>query len=107
MSFKYSKDENNIVTLTMDREGHSANVINTKFGESFREVLAKLQAEKDLRGIILTSAKETFLAGADIDEMFAVNDAKLFFDRAQELKAGLRWIETQGKPVVAATTVSL
>ena len=102
MAFKYSKDENNIVTLTMDREGHSANVINTKFGESFREVLAKLQAEKDLRGIILTSAKETFLAGADIDEMFAVNDAKLFFDRAQELKAGLRWIETQGKPVVAA-----
>ena len=102
MSFKYSKDENNIVTLTMDREGHSANVINMKFGESFREVLAKLQAEKDLRGIILTSAKETFLAGADIDEMFAVNDAKLFFDRAQELKAGLRWIETQGKPVVAA-----
>ena len=102
MSFKYSKDENNIVTLTMDREGHSANVINMKFGESFREVLVKLQAEKDLRGIILTSAKETFLAGADIDEMFAVNDAKLFFDRAQELKAGLRWIETQGKPVVAA-----
>jgi 3-hydroxyacyl-CoA dehydrogenase/enoyl-CoA hydratase/3-hydroxybutyryl-CoA epimerase len=102
MAFKYSKDENNIVTLTMDREGHSANVINMAFGESFREVLAKLQAEKDLRGIILTSAKETFLAGADIDEMFAVNDAKLFFDRAQELKAGLRWIETQGKPVVAA-----
>jgi len=102
MSIKYSKDENNIVTLTLDREGHSANVINMKFGESFREVLAKLQAEKDLRGIILTSAKETFLAGADIDEMFAVNDAKLFFDRAQELKAGLRWIETQGKPVVAA-----
>jgi 3-hydroxyacyl-CoA dehydrogenase/enoyl-CoA hydratase/3-hydroxybutyryl-CoA epimerase len=102
MAFKYSKDENNIVTLTMDREGHSTNVINMAFGESFREILAKLQAEKDLRGIILTSAKETFLAGADIDEMFAVNDAKLFFDRAQELKAGLRWIETQGKPVVAA-----
>jgi 3-hydroxyacyl-CoA dehydrogenase/enoyl-CoA hydratase/3-hydroxybutyryl-CoA epimerase len=102
MAFKYSKDENNIVTLTMDREGHSANVINTAFGESFREILTRLQAEKDLRGIILTSAKETFLAGADIDEMFAVNDAKLFFDRAQELKAGLRWIETQSKPVVAA-----
>jgi 3-hydroxyacyl-CoA dehydrogenase/enoyl-CoA hydratase/3-hydroxybutyryl-CoA epimerase len=102
MAFKYNKDENNIVTLTMDREGHSANVINMAFGESFREILTKLQAEKDLRGIILTSAKETFLAGADIDEMFAVNDAKLFFDRAQELKAGLRWIETQGKPVVAA-----
>ena len=102
MAFKYSKDENNIVTLTMDLEGRSANVINMAFGASFRETLAKLQAETELRGIILTSAKETFLAGADIDEMFATNDAKLFFDRAQELKAGLRWLETQGKPVVAA-----
>ena len=102
MAFKYSKDENNIVTLTMDLEGRSANVINMAFGQSFRETLAKLQAETDLRGVILTSAKETFLAGADIDEMFAVNDAKVFFDRAQELKAGLRWLETQGKPVVAA-----
>lgn len=102
MAFKYSKDENSIVTLTMDLEGRSANVINMAFGASFRETLAKLQAETDLRGIILTSAKETFLAGADIDEMFATNDAKLFFDRAQELKAGLRWLETQGKPVVAA-----
>jgi 3-hydroxyacyl-CoA dehydrogenase/enoyl-CoA hydratase/3-hydroxybutyryl-CoA epimerase len=46
--------------------------------------------------------RKLFLAGADIDEMFAVNDAKVFFDRAQELKAGLRWLETQGKPVVAA-----
>jgi 3-hydroxyacyl-CoA dehydrogenase/enoyl-CoA hydratase/3-hydroxybutyryl-CoA epimerase len=102
MSFKYAKDENNIVTLTMDLEGRSANVINMAFGAGFREALAKLQAEKDLRGIILASAKETFLAGADIDEMFAVSDAKVFFDRAQELKAGLRWLETQGKPVVAA-----
>jgi 3-hydroxyacyl-CoA dehydrogenase/enoyl-CoA hydratase/3-hydroxybutyryl-CoA epimerase len=102
MAFKYSKDENNIVTLTMDLEGRSANVINMAFGASFREALAKLQAETDLRGVILTSAKDTFLAGADIDEMFATNDAKLFFDRAQELKAGLRWLETQGKPVVAA-----
>jgi 3-hydroxyacyl-CoA dehydrogenase/enoyl-CoA hydratase/3-hydroxybutyryl-CoA epimerase len=102
MAFKYSKDENNIVTLTMDREGKSTNVINMAFGVSFRETLAKLQADKDIRGIILASAKESFLAGADIDEMFAVNDAKVFFDRAQELKAGLRWLETQGKPVVAA-----
>lgn len=102
MSFKYSKDENNIVTLTMDLEGRSANVINLAFGASFREALTRLQAEADLRGVIITSAKETFLAGADIDEMFATSDAKDFFDRAQELKAGFRWLETQGKPVVAA-----
>ncbi len=98
----YSKDTDNIVTLTLDNPAKSANVINKAFGEAFKEVLGKLKAETDLRGIIVTSAKDTFLAGADIDEMFAESDAQKFFDQAQEFKAGLRWIETQGKPVVAA-----
>lgn len=98
----YSKDTDNIVTLTLDNPTKSANVINKAFGEAFKEVLGKLKAETDLRGIIVTSAKDTFLAGADIDEMFAESDAQKFFEQAQEFKAGLRWIETQGKPVVAA-----
>ena len=99
----YSKDELGIVTITLDNPDKSANVINLKFGEAFRAILEKLQAEKEnIRGIIFMSAKETFLAGADIDEMFKENDAKHFFDRAQKLKEGLRYIETQGKPVVAA-----
>ena len=103
MAFNYSKDENNIVTLTMDREGKSTNVVNMAFGVSFKETIERLQKEKDsISGIIITSAKETFLAGADIDEMFAVSDAKYFFDRSLEFKAGLRYLETQGKPVVAA-----
>lgn len=98
----YSKDSDNIVTLTLDNPTKSTNVINKAFGEAFKEVLGKLKAEADLRGIIVTSAKDAFLAGADIDEMFAESDAQKFFDQAQEFKAGLRWIETQGKPVVAA-----
>ena len=103
MAINYNKDEKGIVTLTIDTQGKSANVINMAFGVSFREALARLQAEKDsITGIIIASAKETFMAGADIDEMFKETDAKYFYDRGQELKAGLRYIETQGKPVVAA-----
>jgi 3-hydroxyacyl-CoA dehydrogenase/enoyl-CoA hydratase/3-hydroxybutyryl-CoA epimerase len=98
----YSKDSDNIVTLTLDNPNRSANLINIAFGEKFREVLAQLQADTDIRGIIITSAKDTFMAGADIDELFAESDAQSFFDRGQELKAGFRYLETQGKPVVAA-----
>jgi 3-hydroxyacyl-CoA dehydrogenase/enoyl-CoA hydratase/3-hydroxybutyryl-CoA epimerase len=99
----YTKDSDNIVTITLDNPDKSANVVNLKFGEAFRSTIERLQAEKDsIRGIIITSAKETFLAGADIDEMFKETDAQHFFDRAQKLKEGLRYIETQGKPVVAA-----
>ncbi len=99
----YSKDEKGIVTLTLDNPDKSANVVNLKFGEAFKNTIARLQQEKDsINGIIITSAKETFFAGADIDEMFVETDAKHFFDRAQNFKAGLRYLETQGKPVVAA-----
>ncbi len=99
----YSKDADNIVTLTLDNPDKSANVVNLKFGAAFKATMERLQQEKDsIRGIIITSAKETFFAGADIDEMFAVSDAKYFFDRSLEFKAGLRYLETQGKPVVAA-----
>jgi 3-hydroxyacyl-CoA dehydrogenase / enoyl-CoA hydratase / 3-hydroxybutyryl-CoA epimerase len=103
MAINYNKDEQGIVTLTLDLPGRSANILNKAFGESFKATIARLQQEKDsIKGIIIESAKETFFAGADIDEMFKETSAEFFFNRAQEFKAGLRYLETQGKPVVAA-----
>jgi 3-hydroxyacyl-CoA dehydrogenase/enoyl-CoA hydratase/3-hydroxybutyryl-CoA epimerase len=103
MAINYSKDEQGIVTLTLDNPTRSANILNHAFGEAFKSTLEKLKADKDsIRGIIITSAKETFFAGADIDEMFKETSAQNFFNQAEEFKAGLRYIETQGKPVVAA-----
>lgn len=98
----YNKDQDNIVTITLDNPSKSANVINKAFGEALEKVLGQLQADKDIKGIIITSAKDTFLAGADIDEMFSESSADNFFNQTQAFKAGLRYIETQGKPVVAA-----
>lgn len=100
--FQYDKDDQGIVTLTMDAPGRSANVINKAFGESFHEAVEKLTQETELKGVILTSAKKTFLAGADLEEMFTHQDAQRFFDDAESFKAALRKLETMGKPVVAA-----
>lgn len=103
MAIKYNKDEQQIVTLTLDLEGKPVNLINRAFADSFLGVIERLKAEKDsIRGIILASAKDTFMAGADIDEMFHESDPKLFFEWAESFKACLRYLETQGKPVVAA-----
>lgn len=99
----YSKDSEGIVTLTLNNPNKSANVINLAFGEALKATIERLQTEKDsINGIIIASAKETFLAGADIDEMFAETNAQNLFDRAQRLKEAFRYLETQGKPVVAA-----
>ncbi len=98
----YEKDQENIVTLTLDAPGRSANVINAEFGEAFRGVLEKLHAEEKLVGVILTSAKKTFMAGGDLESLYAMTDPQEVFEMSQELKAGLRQLETLGVPIVAA-----
>jgi 3-hydroxyacyl-CoA dehydrogenase/enoyl-CoA hydratase/3-hydroxybutyryl-CoA epimerase len=101
--FHYEKDSDNIVTITMDMQGRSANVINEAFGKLWLETIDKLEKEKaEIAGVILTSAKSTFFAGADIDDLFKQTDAKLIFEMCEGLKAQLRRLETLGKPVVAA-----
>lgn len=101
--FHFEKDSDNIVTITMDMQGRSANVLNDEFGKLYADALQKLDADKaNISGVILTSAKSTFLAGADIDNLYTLTDAKAIFDMCETLKAGFRKLETYGKPVVAA-----
>ena len=102
MYFKYDKDSDNIVTLTMDQPGRSANMMGQEFGEGFRDALEKLAAEENLAGVIVTSAKKTFMAGGDLDSLFAATDAEEVFQGGLALKAGMRQLETLGVPVVAA-----
>ncbi|WP_410209159.1 3-hydroxyacyl-CoA dehydrogenase NAD-binding domain-containing protein [Aquirhabdus sp.] len=103
-AIKYNKDQDNIVTLTLDSTGQSANTMNGEFRVSLHEVATKLKAETDLAGVIITSAKKTFFAGGDLDELILVkrSDATEFFKMIESLKADMRSIETLGKPIVAA-----
>ena len=101
--FKYEKDNDNIVTVTMDMQGRSANVINEQFGKLWLDTIDRFEKEKaEIAGVVLTSAKSTFFAGADIDNLYKQTDAKLIFEMCEGLKAQLRRLETLGKPVVAA-----
>ncbi len=103
-AIQYQKDQDQIVTLTLDSTGQSANTMNAEFRDSLKEVAGKLKAETDLAGVIITSAKKTFFAGGDLDELIQVtrDQATGFFEMIEELKSHMRTIETLGKPVVAA-----
>lgn len=102
MAINYKQDEQGIVTLTMDMAGRSANVLNEVFFAALEETLQKLASDGSVTGVILTSGKKLFMAGADIDTMFASNDPQVHFDGSQAIKALFRRLETLGKPVVAA-----
>lgn len=102
---KYQKDTDNVVTLTLDMRGRAENVINHEIGSYFLPVLQQLKQEKaqgTLRGVIITSAKKTFLSGGDFEYLYQASDAQEIFDFTEKLKAFLRDLERPGVPVVAA-----
>lgn len=103
-AIQYNKDQDNIVTLVINSTGQSVNTMNAEFHASLHEVTAKLKAETDLAGVIITSAKKTFFAGGDLDDLIQVkpSQATPFFEGLETLKKDMRTIETLGKPVVAA-----
>jgi len=101
----YQKDIDNIVTLTLDMEGRRMNVINHEIRQAFLPVIHHLLEEKKhsaLRGVILTSAKNTFLAGGELDYLYRAQDAGEIFTFAEQMKSFLRQLEQPGVPVVAA-----
>ncbi len=104
-AIRYEKGQDAIVVLTMDMPGQSANTMNAVYREAMAACVARLLAEKDsIAGVIITSAKKTFFAGGDLNELIKVGkpEAKAFYDMVLTLKAQLRSLETLGKPVVAA-----
>lgn len=104
-AIKYEIDNNGILTLTIDMPGQSANTMNEAFRDALEATAERVVKEKDsLKGIIIASAKKTFFAGGDLNEIISVgpDQADVFFNMIQSLKGHMRTIETLGIPVVAA-----
>ena len=101
--FNYEKDANGVVTVTMDMDG-PVNSMSEAFLPALRETVEKLEAEGDLTGVVLASAKKTFFAGGDLNSLCQVTEenAETFFNEAQAIKAEFRRLEKLGKPTVAA-----
>lgn len=102
---KYLKNSQFIVTLTLDMTERHVNILNHESTKVFLPVLKTLQSEyqkKTLRGVIITSAKSTFLAGGDLDYLHNLSDKTTLFNYAERLKWFFRELETLGVPVVAA-----
>jgi 3-hydroxyacyl-CoA dehydrogenase/enoyl-CoA hydratase/3-hydroxybutyryl-CoA epimerase len=104
-TIRWDQDADGIVTLTLDDPEQSANTMNAAYGESIRNAVERLEAEKDsIAGVVITSAKKTFFAGGDLNDLIKVSpeNADEFAGFVRDGKAILRRLETFGKPVVAA-----
>ena len=102
---RWEKDADGIAIVTLDDPGRSANTMNDRYKAAMDEVVDELVAAKDdIAGVVITSAKKTFFAGGDLEQLSAAgpDEAPQVFENVTEVKAQLRKLETLGKPVVAA-----
>src|SRR4051794_31229250 len=104
-TIRWDQDADGIVTLTLDDPNQRANTMNGDYQDSMHAVIERLQSEKDtVTGVVVTSAKDTFFAGGDLNLLIQVTDENLdqFTSGLERIKGDLRALETLGKPVVAA-----
>jgi 3-hydroxyacyl-CoA dehydrogenase/enoyl-CoA hydratase/3-hydroxybutyryl-CoA epimerase/enoyl-CoA isomerase len=96
--------DNGFAELCFDRTGEAINKLDRRTLADLNAALAAIAAAPGLRGVLVTSAKEVFIAGADITEFGALfkkpeADMHAHFRMAN---GALRGFEQLAIPVVAA-----
>ncbi len=74
------RDDEGIATLTFDLKDESVNKLSSAVIQELEQALEALRGESDIEGLILASAKEAFIVGADITEfhgMFAKGEDEI------------------------------
>lgn len=92
-----------IAILLFDVPGEPVNTLKDNFADEVRTILEELESEREVRAIVIASAKkDNFIAGADISML---KDATTAFVAEQLSRSGqdtMNVIEDLTKPVVAA-----
>src|ERR1700754_3503093 len=104
-TIRWDQDADGVVILTLDDPNQSANTMNEAYKASMAATGERLEAEQEsITGVVITSAKKTFFAGGDLNDLKRARkeDAADVAAMVRELKRDLRRLETLGKPVVAA-----
>jgi 3-hydroxyacyl-CoA dehydrogenase / enoyl-CoA hydratase / 3-hydroxybutyryl-CoA epimerase len=98
---QYSIDQDGIAILTWNLSG-GANILNAASVLAFSDALENALSDPTVVGIIVASAKETFILGGDLKALYALEDANQVMLMGRAIHKVFRRMETGGKPVVAA-----
>ncbi|MFA4929055.1 MAG: 3-hydroxyacyl-CoA dehydrogenase NAD-binding domain-containing protein, partial [Patulibacter sp.] len=104
-TIRWEQGGDGVVNLILDDPNQSANTMNAAYTASMKATVDRLEAEKDsITGIVITSAKKTFFAGGDLNDLKQATpeNAAEVAEHVRAVKADLRRLETLGKPVVSA-----
>jgi len=115
-NFKIETDGDGIALVTWDSPGRSMNVIDAKVMDELLAIIEQTTADTAVKGVVITSGKDAFCAGADLTMLEGLSRAfaelaasqgeepamMRFFEESRRWSVLCRRIETCGKPWVAA-----
>src|SRR5215203_1610305 len=85
-NFKLETDADGIAVVTWDIPGRSMNVLDETSTTELEEILKQTTADTAVKGVVITSAKEAFCAGADLSMLEGMNVAyaKMLKEKGEE-----------------------
>ena len=92
---------NGIATIWLDHQIEKMNVVSPDMMGILDGVFQEIKSDNEIKGVIITSAKKDFIAGADI-KAFAIEKKGDFRPIQEKGHQGLAELEAGNKPVVAA-----
>jgi 3-hydroxyacyl-CoA dehydrogenase / enoyl-CoA hydratase / 3-hydroxybutyryl-CoA epimerase len=115
-NFKVETDADGIVLVTWDIPGRSMNVLDETTISELEEIVKQTSADAAVKGVVVTSGKEAFSAGADLSMLEGMHGRytallkdkgevaanQMLFDESRRMSLIFRAIETSGKPWAAA-----
>src|SRR5690242_13526556 len=116
INFKIETDGDGFALVTWDSPGRSMNVIDASVMDELSAIIDQTTADAGVKGVVITSGKEAFCAGADLTVLEGLSRAfaevvasqgeeaamTRFFEESRRWSVLCRRIETCGKPWVAA-----
>jgi enoyl-CoA hydratase/carnithine racemase len=100
----WQESDDGVVSLILDDPDQNVNTVNTAFVEALASAVERLEQVQDrIAGVIVRSAKKSFLAGGDLNRLMAVDPLSIreFVDDLNVRKSYTRRLELLHRPVVA------
>ena len=102
-AFTLTKQDSGIAILTMDVPNETMNILKAEFSAEIDALLTQIEQDNDIKGIVLTSAKDnSFMAGADVSMLEACDSAESATAIAASGQHMFCSITDLTKPVIAA-----
>ncbi len=94
-----------VAILTLNNADESMNLVSDDWLGEMNAAIAQLRDDAAVTGVVITSGKKAFMAGADLKAMVSAYGrltVKQAYEFSQKASAMHRALETMGKPVAAA-----